>query len=457
MKPQAKYLAAVIGAGPAGLFAARELASHDVHVSMINRDLKPGGLAEYGIYPSKHRMKEGLRAQFRQILALEDIDYYGNLTVGENGDIKLAELRALGYQAILITTGAQGTKWLGLPGESLEGVYHAKDLVYHYNRLPPFSQQKFHIGKRVAIIGAGNVMLDIAHFLATRPQVEEIIAVIRRGPDEIKFSRIELDHVARLIDMQDLQVEMERVAPMMKAIDQDPQKFMNLVEAALMKAADTVSHAKIKFRFLASPKQLLGGENGKVSMLEVEDNTLVLDRLGEARARSLGTRQMLPFDTVIFAIGDRVDSDFGIPVIGSEYSKDPNPKFPMEGNSYEVYDPETNCPLTGVFVAGWSRQASSGLVGVARRDGILGAKAMLQYLQTLTSLDRLPLEKIEQRFNKISKPLVTKEEVALLEKIEHQQAYQLSLEEFKFLSNQEMLEAVGLLAASLPDKDSSLG
>ena len=166
---------------------------------------------------------------------------------------------------------------------------------------------------------------------------------------------------------------------------------------------------------------------------------------------------MLPFDTVIFAIGDRVDSDFGIPVIGSEYSKDPNPKFPMERNSYEVYDPETNCPLTGVFVAGWSRQASSGLVGIARRDGILGAKAMLQYLQTLAPLDRLPLEKIEQRFSAISKPLVTKEEVALLEKIEHQQAYQLSLEEFKFLSNQEMLEAVGLLASSLPDKDSSLG
>ena len=233
MKPHAKYLAAVIGAGPAGLFAARELASHGVHVSMLNRDLKPGGLAEYGIYPSKHRMKEGLRAQFRQILALDDIDYYGNLTVGENGDIKLAELRALGYQAILITTGAQGTKWLGLPGENLEGVYHAKDVVYHYNRLPPFSQKKFHIGKRVAIIGAGNVMLDIAHFLATLPQVEEIIAVIRRGPAEIKFSRIELDHVARLIDQQDLQAEMERVAPMMKAIDQDPQEFMNLVDSCL--------------------------------------------------------------------------------------------------------------------------------------------------------------------------------------------------------------------------------
>ena len=85
---------------------------------------------------------------------------------------------------------------------------------------------------------------------------------------------------------------------------------MNLVDSSLMKAADTVSHAKIKFHFLVSPKKLLGGENGKVTTLEVEENTLVLDSLGEARARSLGTRQMLPFDTVIFAIGDRVDSRF---------------------------------------------------------------------------------------------------------------------------------------------------
>ena len=71
----------VIGGGPAGLYAARELAVNGVGVAVINRDIKPGGLAEYGIYPDKLKMKDGLRAQFRQILALESIKYYGNVSV----------------------------------------------------------------------------------------------------------------------------------------------------------------------------------------------------------------------------------------------------------------------------------------------------------------------------------------------------------------------------------------
>jgi len=129
---------AVIGAGPAGLFAARLLAAEGVHVTLINRDIKPGGLAEYGIYFTKHKMKDGLRKQFRQILQEPDIEYFGNLSVGNEADLTLDELRAAGFQALLVTAGAQGTKWLGMPGEELaRGVYHAKDLVYHYNKLPP--------------------------------------------------------------------------------------------------------------------------------------------------------------------------------------------------------------------------------------------------------------------------------------------------------------------------------
>ena len=157
------YIVAVIGAGPAGLFASRQLAADGALVVLLNRDIKPGGLAEYGIYPSKHKMKEGLRKQFRQILQITEIEYYGNVIVGQAGDLSLSDLRTAGFQAVLAAAGAQGTKWLGLPGEELpKGVYHAKDLVYHYNKLPPYSQQEFHIGRRVALIGVGNVMLDIA-------------------------------------------------------------------------------------------------------------------------------------------------------------------------------------------------------------------------------------------------------------------------------------------------------
>jgi ferredoxin--NADP+ reductase len=159
---------AVIGAGPAGLFAARELANAGLQVALINRDIKAGGLAEYGIYPSKYKMKDGLRKQFRQILALPNLHYFGNVSVQQDGPLSLSDLQALGFDAILVTVGAQGTKWLGLPGEDLAGVYHAKDLVYHYNKLPPFSQQQFNIGRRIVCVGVGNVMLDIAHWARTQ-------------------------------------------------------------------------------------------------------------------------------------------------------------------------------------------------------------------------------------------------------------------------------------------------
>ncbi|MCX6066397.1 MAG: FAD-dependent oxidoreductase [Chloroflexi bacterium] len=142
------YYVAVIGAGPAGMFAARELARNGASVVIFNRDIKPGGLAEYGIYPDKYAMKEGLRTQFRQILATPGLTYFGNISIGSQDELTIADLRALGFQAILVTVGAQGTKWLGLPGEHLTGVYHAKDVVYHYNQLPPYSQKKFHFGTR---------------------------------------------------------------------------------------------------------------------------------------------------------------------------------------------------------------------------------------------------------------------------------------------------------------------
>jgi ferredoxin/flavodoxin---NADP+ reductase len=454
MSTQAKYLVAVIGAGPAGLFAARELANQNAHVVLINRDIKPGGLAEYGIFPDKHKMKEGLRNQFRQILAMEGIDYYGNLMVGEHADLKLDELRAMGFQAILVTAGAQATKWLGMPGESLRGVYHAKDLVYHYNHLPPFSQLPFEIGQKVAVVGAGNVMLDITHYLATLPQVEEIYAVIRRGPAEIKFTRVELEYVAKLLDMQDLEAEIDRVTPVMAQLGQDPTEIKTFVQGALERSTETTSKARFKLRFLVSPTRILGDENGCASQLEVEDNTLVMEN-GESKARSLGTRRMLDVDTVIFAIGDQVDRSFGIPVKGSEFVKALIPHYPVDAISYETFDPATLCPIEGIFVAGWARKASSGLVGVARKDGTNGAKAVLKYLQTLQPLDHLPLEKIQQRLCQIRCPLITKVELARLERVEREYAQLLDLEEFKFKTNQEMLEAVGLLSGVFTDSEAS--
>jgi ferredoxin--NADP+ reductase len=443
---QPQYIVAVIGAGPAGLFAARQLAIEGVHVVLFNRDIKPGGLAEYGIYPTKHKMKEGLRKQFRQILQMPQIDYYGNITIGEKGDLSLNDLRKAGFQAILVTVGAQGTKWLGLPGEDLpRGVYHAKDLVYHYNKLPPFSQKDFYIGRRVALVGAGNVMLDIARWLIRERKVDEVIAVVRRGPAEVKFDKKEMESVIANLDIKALDEEIARVAPVMQAIGQDVQAARNYILSALEKAKEPVSETIFRFDFLASPTRILGDASGKVVALEVEENTLVPVN-GDTKAKGTGVKRTLDVDTVIFCIGDRVDETFGLPVQKNAFVKNPNPLYPVDGNSYEVFDPDTGQPIAGIFVAGWSREASSGLVGVARKDGENGAQAVLQYLRSVsppTSVEEV-LDNLAQLFRKIGKPIVTKQDIQRLEAVEQAEAERLMLEEFKFSTNEEMLAAMGL-------------
>jgi ferredoxin--NADP+ reductase len=440
---QYNYLVAVVGAGPAGIFAARQLANQGAYVVLLNRDIKPGGLAEYGIYPTKHRMKEGLRKQFRQAIALPNIEYYGNVTVGHKGDLSLKELRAIGFQAVMVTVGAQGTKWLGLPGEDLVGVYHAKDIVYHYNKLPPFSQKKFTIGKRVALIGIGNVMVDIARWLIREVKVEEVIAVARRGPAEVKFTKKELQSVARNLDLDALDDEIDRVSAVMAEVGQDAAAAKDFIHSALPKAQEPVSETHLIFGFLASPSRIIGGERGEVRGLEVEDTTLV-PKNGDTKAKRLGTKRVLPVDTVIFCIGDRVDEEFGLPVRWNEFIKNPQPRFPVDGVSYEAFDPEAEKPLEGVFVAGWSREASSGLVGVARKDGESGAQAVMQYLETFPPGDYKShdLDEFRNWISQLDKHVVTKDEWQQLEAIERHEADRLGLEEYKFGSNEEMLKAI---------------
>ena len=441
----------VIGAGPAGLYAANHLADQGAQVALLNRDIKPGGLAEYGIFHNKHRMKNGLRKQFRKLLEHPNIHYYGNVVIGESGDICLDDLREVGFQAIMVTVGAQGTKWLGLPGEDLNGVYHAKDLVYHFNQLPPFSQKNYPVGDRVVIIGVGNVMIDIANYCIRDLKVKEVISIARRGPADVKFTKKEMAHVVNNLDQDALDAEIARTAPILEKVGQDPEAAKDFILSALDKADEPVSETLFRFNFLISPKAIIGDESGNVTGLEVDETTLALRESGGTKAVRLGTNRVIDCDTVVFCIGDRVDSSFGLSLDEwKDFAKHPNPRYPIDDISYEAYNPEKADSVEDIFLAGWAREASSGLVGTAKKDGERGAKAMLQYLESVSpeNSPKSVLNTLEEKLNKLNKPIVTKPDWEKLTEVELKIAEEQGLESFKFSTNEEMLENMGLAVGS---------
>jgi ferredoxin/flavodoxin---NADP+ reductase len=442
---ESRHYVAIIGGGPSGLFAARELAEQGVRSIIFNRDIKPGGLAEYGIYPAKTRLKEGLRNQFRQILALDEVDYYGNVVIGEQGDLSLNDLREIGLQALLVTVGAQGAKRLSIPGEDLTGVYDAKDLVYHYNALPPFSENTYQIGKRVAIIGVGNVMMDIARWLMEEKEVEMVTAIARRGPTDVKFDRKELEAVARCVNRPMLIEELERVGPMVKAVGLDPMELVALVDEVSAKIPDKVCYTNICMRFLSSPSAILGDEQGRVKGLQIEENYLVLSEDGVTRPVSTGKHTVLEVDTVVFAIGDLVDKRVGLPVNRGTFCLCESPRYLQDGSSYEVIDPATGQIVPDIFLAGWARRPSIGLVGIARRDAVNAARVVASYVKTLESSSEPVDQKVCDTLMRLNKPIVDKGMLDRLQQIERQRAAELGVDFFKFASNADMLQVLDMV------------
>jgi len=436
----AKYLVAVVGAGPAGLYASRELAAAGCRVALFNRDVKPGGLAEYGIFHNKIKMKTGLRKQFASILADPNVEYYGNVVVGEGGDLSLSDLEDLGFQAILVTVGAQGTKWLGLPGEELEGVYHAKDVVYHYNHLPPFAQMEMKTGDKLLIIGIGNVMCDIAHWAVRDLGLKEVGAIVRRGPGQAKFTPKEWQVFSRNMDLDDFEEEWARCVPKMEAVGEDVEEAKKVFTDGVEKGKDPISDTRFFYRFFHSPKGMIG-EDGKCVGLEVEE-TYLEDHDGYLKAIGTGNTQVIECDSVVFCIGDKVDEDFGLPIEWNEFIKNPEPRYPVEDTSYEAFDPAGNRDLSKVFVAGWSRKASDGLVGVARKDGTNGANSVLQFLGDQGEAASTDTQALRDKIAGLDKKVVDNDDIPKLFAAEAEVAEEKGVEEFKYDTNEEMLAAI---------------
>lgn len=441
MRISKSHTIAVIGAGPAGIFATRELAKNNHKVILLNRDIKPGGLAEYGIYPTKHKIKDGLRKQFYSTIGDENVFYFGNVAVGEKSEITINDLRSLGFDAILVTTGAQGTKWLEIPGEDLIGSYHAKDLVYHYNKLPPFSTHEYKIGKQVAIIGVGNVMTDIARYLIIEKKVEVVTAIARRGPAEVKFTRKELEYIVKNFDMDGYLAEIDHLTPLMNSIGQDPTDSVKFIREAYPNAEETNSDSIFRLKFLSSPVRIIGNSNREVTGLELEETTLINDN-GVIRARGTGRKSIMAVDTVIFAIGDSTDPDFGLPFDSNEFVKNPKPRFPINGISYESFDPVSLKIIEDVFLAGWARKASDGLVGNARKDGVNAAQVIEMYLETLDKPPSTSIEEIQSFLSSKNKRIVDKSDLNGLLQVENKIASESGSDIYKFATNEEMMSII---------------
>ena len=433
----------VVGAGPAGMFAAQKIALAGHQVVILNRDIKPGGLAEYGIYPTKDKMKVGLRKQFAKVLALPNVYYFGHVCVAETGCISISDLRQFNPSAIVFAVGAQGTKKLGLEGSSARGVYSAKDLVYYYNQLPPYTSQDFSTGKRVAVIGMGNVAVDIAHwFLVDAPEKpDEVVIVARRGPFEAKFDQKEFAYIERYLDRNAFHAELRRIQPQLDAVGQDISKVAEDTFPILNKPeTEPPGPGRLLFRFLSSPCAIHTDSEGRINRLRVNDNVLV-KREDTIACKATDRAADLEVDTMIFAIGDVADPTVGLPYGTDCYLINPDTSDPQRA-AYEVYDHIGCCAMEGVYVIGWARKASEGLVGIARHDAEVGAAHVLKYLESVPEKRSATPEAIKKTIEARGVRIVDKTDLEYLAKAEEEQAKARGILWFKFSEDEAMLVAI---------------
>lgn len=436
----------VVGAGPAGMFAARQLALAGYETTIFNRDIRPGGLAQYGIYPVKTKMKTGLRKQFAQILDLANVHYFGNVQIGAAYDLSLVELEAMRPAAIIFACGAQGAKKLGLPGEEAKGIYAAKDFVYHYNQLAPFVSMDFSTGKRVAIIGVGNVAIDLARWLLLddpAQKTESVVIVARRGPYEVKFDRKEIEYVEPQISRDAMVRELERVKERCARCHQDvsSEKIFGMHFPHLNRPDFVPVSSRLSFRFLSSPKAFVADDSGRVGKMEVSENELVLNDDGTNSARVTPATATLDVDTVLFAIGDKHDPQIGLPMGPDGYATRTISEHPREPG-YQIWDPAAIQIKSGWFVVGWARKASTGLAGIARHDGEEGARKALEYLKEVEDPGTLIADEIRAQLVAKGIRAAEQDDLALLAQAEQRQGQITLPNSFHFSENQAIFDAI---------------
>lgn len=368
----------IIGSGPTGLYAADEIRrlAPGVTVDVIDRLPTPYGLVRGGVAPDHQKTKSVVR-QFEPLFTAHGVRFIGNVSVGE--DVELAELRRL-YDAVVIAVGAAGDRKLGVPGEDLPGVYGSAGFVGWYNGHPDYAAMKPRIpGPRVAVVGNGNVALDVARILAltpgemaatdlARPAADAIAATPltdiyllgRRGPLEAQFTSAELREMGELAAA----CPVVHAGDLPDAVpdDTDPREARRLKRnlEILRGFADRPppppgeDRVRIHFLFRHAPRAILGNARDGVTALLVERT-----QVAGGSVRATGATTSLAVGTVVTCIGYRATPFRGLPL---------DEERGVIANAEGVVEP-------GLYVAGWARHGPRGVI-TANRASARDAAAM---------------------------------------------------------------------------------
>ena len=385
---------AVIGSGPAGFYAVEHLFKQTgvvVEADMFDRLPTPYGLVRYGVAPDHLKIKTVTRA-YDAIAANPRFRFFGNVDFGRH--LTLADLQQH-YHQVVFATGAQTDKRMGIPGEDLPGSHPATEFVAWYNGHPDYRECRFDLSvERAAVIGVGNVAIDVARILARTPEelaktdiadyaldalrgsrIKEVFLLGRRGPAQAAFTNPELKEIGEMAgaDVSALpeEVDLDPLSQAQLAASEDRLlvKKVEILQGYARRAPEGKSR-RLTLRFLVSPVELAGGPDGRVASMRLVRNTLVASDDGTLSAMATEQFERLDVGLVFRSVGYR-----GVPLPGVPFHERWGVVLNDKGR---VIDPDTKRPVTGVYATGWIKRGPSGVIGTNKPDSVETVTSMLE-------------------------------------------------------------------------------
>jgi ferredoxin--NADP+ reductase len=372
-----KLRLAIVGAGPAGIYAADILLkrerSFDVSVDLFERLPAPYGLVRYGVAPDHPRIK-GIISALREVLDTGSIRLFGNVNYGT--DITLEDLKNH-YHAVIFSTGAIKDQDLEIPGITLEGSFGAAEFVSWYDGHPDVPQEWPLDAQEVAVIGNGNVALDVARMLVKHPEdllptevpdnvyqglvsspVTDVHVFGRRGPMQVKFTPLELRELGEMRDV-DMIVHEEDFAldqASQAAIESNKQIFVINKTFDQWRAREVGSASRrLHLHFYAKPLEVLGTERVEGFRYERTEPD------GAGGVRATGEVREIPVQAIYRAVGY-----FGSPLPGIPFDER---RGVIPNHEGQVLD-DNNDRVPGVYATGWIKRGPVGLIGHTKSDAM---------------------------------------------------------------------------------------